>query len=583
MRSLHCPLLIAALVGFSLLSPAALASQFGRQGFSGNPDTNGGADCAACHAPGAVVPLLSLSGPSLVDANTTHVFTATLTGGPGVTGGVGISASDDLGSFAPLGGDLALAGDEISHSMPKAFASGSVSFQFEWTAPSFDTDVTLFAAGNSTDGSVDLIGDAVDTDQLVVTVQNGGPPPPPDPPPAPSTITLETFAEGLNRPVVIQSAGDSRLFVVEQPGLIRIVDSDGTVRTNPFLNIQLAVDSSTSEQGLLGLAFHPDYATNGEFFVYYTVDPGAGLDRSRVSRFSVSANPDIADPFSEVVLLEFEQTDWNHNGGDIHFGPDGYLYIASGDGGGGGDPFGAGQDTGVLLGKILRIDVDGGVLAPDCDLSGSTAYGIPFDNAYTDGPGGAGCDEIWALGVRNPWRMSFDRVTGDLWIADVGQGAWEEVNLLADGSAAGLNLGWRCYEGNAFYNPSGCSASGYLFPIHAESHLDGDCSITGGYVYRGSEEPGLTGRYFYADFCNTAIRTITQDGSGWIVDEAIPAGAISQPATFGEDHNGELYVASLGGRIYRIREVPPPELPGPAPLIVAVALGALGLVAVARK
>lgn len=532
----------------------AEASQFGRDGFSGNPQTNGGATCTACHASGATTPTLTLSGPSIVDAGSTHQYQLLLQDGPGVTGGVNVSASDALGVFASVNSDLSTVGKEISHTQPKPFADGQVGFTFTWTAPAHNGDLVLYAAGNSSNGLLDLLGDGIALDQLTVSVVNGNPPPPPPPPPPPAEATLEPFLSGLNRPVVIRHAGDERLFIVEQPGRIRIVESDGTLRSAPFLDIVTRVDDGGNEQGLLGLAFNPNYANNGFFYVYYTIDPGPGLDRSRISRFNVSSDPNSADALSELVLLEFEQPYGNHNGGDIHFGPDGYLYIASGDGGSGGDPQNYAQNPASLLGKILRIDVDvdGSGNTPDCGLTLGANYAIPVDNAFADGNGGAGCDEIWALGVRNPWRMSFDRATGDLWIADVGQGAVEEVDFISAGTSAGLNLGWRCYEGNDVFNLSGCN-SNYLFPIHNARHSDGNCSITGGVVYRGVAEPSLYGRYFFSDFCNTAINALTRTGSGTMVEEAVPTGEIAQPVAFGENVNGEVFVASLTGTIYRLR------------------------------
>ncbi len=538
---------------FLVWAAGAEASRFGRDGFSGNPDTNNGATCTACHAPGAATPTVTLSGPQALDAGTIAEYTVTISGGPAVTGGVDVSTTGAIGSFLPLDDDLHLVGEEISHAEPKAFASGSVSFTFQWQAPDFNGDVTLYAAGNSSNGQLDLLGDGVGTDQLTVTVQNGDPPPPPPPPPPPAEALLELVVDGLERPVVIRHADDARLFVVEQPGRIRLLTADRVLLPTPFLDIAGRVDDEGSEQGLLGLAFHPDYADNGYFYVYYTYDPpGAGSDHSRVSRFSVGDDPDLADPASELVLLEFEHPFANHNGGDLHFGPDGYLYIASGDGGGGGDPLDNAQNPNSPLGKLLRIDVDGAGGAPDCNLVAGDHYGIPADNAYTDGPGGAGCDELYALGLRNPWRFAFDRATDDLWIADVGQSAFEEIDFVPGGTGAGLNFGWRCYEGDAEFNLDGCDDD-YFFPLLTTAHADGNCSITGGHVYRGAGEPALYGRYFFSDFCNTAIRTARRSGGEVIVEDAIPAGELSQPSTFGEDVDGELYVASLTGAIYRIR------------------------------
>lgn len=351
--------------------------------------------------------------------------------------------------------------------------------------------------------------------------------------------------------MVVTHAGDARLFVVEQPGRIRVVE-DGALLGVPFLDIRDRVDDSGNEQGLLGLAFHPGFATNGHFYVNYTWDPpGSNLDRTRISRFTAAPGAYVVDPSTEVVLMEFEQPFSNHNGGDIQFGPDGFLYIASGDGGSGGDPQNNAQHPSRPLGKLLRIDVDGGGGAPDCSLAAGQHYGIPPGNAYTDGPGGAGCDEIYALGLRNPWRIAFDAQTGALWIADVGQNAYEEINLVPAGTAAGLNFGWRCYEGDQPYNPSGCNGA-YFMPLVTTTHSAGNCSITGGRVYRGAAYPALSGRYFFTDFCNTAIKSITFDGGQPRVDTPVAAGAVSQPVAFGEDAAGELYLASLTGAIYRV-------------------------------
>ncbi|MBJ6979051.1 PQQ-dependent sugar dehydrogenase [Luteimonas sp. MC1895] len=537
---------LATLLAFG----CADASLYGRNGFSGNPRTQNGATCAACHAPGPATPTVTISGPQVLDANTVADFTVTLTGGPGATAGLGVSASGAAGTFQASGKDVHVIGGEISHRQPKAFSGGAVSFSFRWRAPAWNGPVTLYAAGNSSNGQLNLLGDGIGTGQLAITVRNGSGSPPEPPAPPPSEAVLEPFATGLSQPVAITHAGDARLFVAEQPGRIRIIDQ-ATLRPVPFLDIRERVDDSGNEQGLLGLAFHPRYAKNGYFYVNYTWDPpGSGLDRTRISRFKVGADPNVADPASELVLMEFEQPYSNHNGGDIQFGPDGYLYIASGDGGSGGDPQNNAQNPNRLLGKLLRIDVDGGG-APDCSLVGGNRYGIPAGNAYGDGAGGAGCDEIFALGLRNPWRIAFDALLGDLWIADVGQNAYEEINFIQAGTSGGLNFGWRCYEGDQPYNTSGCSGS-YFEPLVTTSHSAGSCSITGGRVYRGSSHPSLAGRYFFTDYCNTAVRTITFADGQPRVETPIPAGAISQPVAFGEDANGELYLASLTGTLYRI-------------------------------
>jgi len=349
-------------------------------------------------------------------------------------------------------------------------------------------------------------------------------------------ISLETFAEGLNVPTTINHAGDSRLFVVEQTGTIQIIDEQGNINDSPFLDIEDRI-SYGGERGLLGLAFHPDYETNGYFYVNYTGPDG----NTHISEFSVSeTDPDVANPDSERVLLTIEQPYSNHNGGEIRFGPEGYLFISTGDGGSAGDPENRAQDMTSLLGKILRIDVNG------------DPYATPPHNPFVDDPDAR--DEIWASGMRNPWRFSFDRETGDLWIADVGQNEYEEVNFEPAESGGGLDYGWRCYEGNHEYNTNGCQNQGsYTFPVHEYSHTEtGGCSVTGGFVYRGEEYPSMQGHYFFADYCNDKIWTLYDDNGNW---ELTNQGQFSGNnfATFGEDANGEIYVAGLStGTIYHI-------------------------------
>jgi len=349
---------------------------------------------------------------------------------------------------------------------------------------------------------------------------------------APEELSLELVADGFSRPVVLNHAGDGsgRLFVVEQQGRIRIVDG------GVFLDVASLVDSSGNEQGLLGLAFHPDFDSNGFFFVNYTHDPGSGQDVTRVSRFEVSAgDPDIADPSSETIILEFEQPASNHNGGDLHFGPDGYLYIATGDGGGARDQFQNAQNLGSLLGKLLRIDVDGG--AP---------YAIPGGNPFV-GVGNA-LDEIWAYGLRNPWRFSFDRLTGDLFIADVGQTQVEEIDLQPASSAGGENYGWSCMEGDLTVNFNPCDGSPLTAPILVYNH-DLGCSVTGGYRYRGSIF-ALRGFYVFGDFCTGRIWFASESDGEWSADEW--ADTDISISSFGEDEDGELYVVDLGrGELYR--------------------------------
>jgi glucose/arabinose dehydrogenase len=351
-------------------------------------------------------------------------------------------------------------------------------------------------------------------------------------------ITLESFAEGLNAPTTITHANDNRIFVVEQTGKIQIVDEQGNINEDPFLDIEDRI-SYGGEKGLLGLAFHPDYQNNGLFYVNYSNLDGD----THVSEFSISeSDPDLANPDSEQILLTIDQPYSNHNGGEIRFGPDGYLYIATGDGGSAGDPENRAQNMTSLLGKMLRIDVDG------------VPYQIPPDNPFVDTPDAR--DEIWSSGMRNPWRFSFDRETGDLWIADVGQNEYEEVNFEPAESNGGLNYGWRCYEGNHEYDTDGCQdQEAYTFPVHEYSHSEtGGCSVTGGFVYRGEEYPNMQGHYFFADYCNDKIWTLYDDNGNW---ETTFQGQFSGNnfATFGEDASGELYVAGLStGTIYKIMD-----------------------------
>ena len=350
-------------------------------------------------------------------------------------------------------------------------------------------------------------------------------------------VTPVVFAEGFTNPVSIAHAGDERLFVVERGGTIRIIDGDGTVAATPFLDIP-GIIKSGGEQGLLGLAFHPDYAENGYFFVNYT-----DLDGNTViARYSVSAaDSDVADPESGLVVLSIDQPYANHNGGDVKFGPDGTLYIGTGDGGSAGDPQNNAQDLSSLLGKMLRIDIDTG-----------SPYSIPEGNPYVEDAGAA--DEIWASGLRNPWRFSFDRETGDMWIADVGQNAIEEVNFIPSGTGAGMNFGWRCYEGEEPYNTDNCGAAeDYQFPLYQYYHSEDDgCSVTGGYVYRGMEYPSLDGYYFFSDYCNDILYSLRDSAGQWVVQQhgQYPGNNFT---TFGEDMNGELYVAGISsGTVYKL-------------------------------
>ena len=343
------------------------------------------------------------------------------------------------------------------------------------------------------------------------------------------SVLLESFGPSFNSPVEIKNAGDERLFVVEKSGKIKILNQNGSVNSTPFLDIEDRVSTNANERGLLGLAFHPNYPENPFFFVNYTNNSGA----TTISKFSVSANQDIAND-SETILLEINQPYANHNGGCINFGPDGNLYIGMGDGGSGGDPQNYSQNTESLLGKMLRINVNSG------------AYSIPENNPYGD--------EIWSVGLRNPWKFSFDSLNGDLWIADVGQNEFEEINMVQN-NPANINYGWRCYEGNEPYNLSGCPEEGLTFPVSTYSHYssgDFKCSITGGYVYRGNQISGLNGVYFFADYCSGEIGLLSKnENDEWDMSLAFP-NINGSWVSFGEDINGELYIASINGGIYKI-------------------------------
>lgn len=355
-------------------------------------------------------------------------------------------------------------------------------------------------------------------------------------------VILVEYASGFVRPVDIVHAGDDRLFVVERNGRIKIIDGNGDVLSTLFLDISSQVTSSNSnqdERGLLGLAFHPDYIFNGFFYVNYINNSGD----TRISRFTVDTdNPNVADPNSEVILMTIDQPFGNHNGGGLKFGPDGYLYIGLGDGGSFDDPGNRSQNPQTLLGKMLRIDVNSG-----------NPYAIPPDNPFVND--NSTLDEIWALGLRNPWRYSFDRMTGDLWMGDVGQGQWEEIDFEPAGSSGGLNYGWRCYEGDQAYITGGCDdASAYTLPAHDYNHNGfTHCSVTGGFVYWGCEFPDLQGHYIYADYCSGRFWSLTPDGTGGWTNQEVGSYPGYDISTFGEGVDGELYTARLGqGRIYKI-------------------------------
>jgi glucose/arabinose dehydrogenase len=349
--------------------------------------------------------------------------------------------------------------------------------------------------------------------------------------PDPTAYTLTRVVGSFTAPTDIRNAGDGsgRLFVLEQPGRIRIV-KDNQLLDAPFLDITDRVGSNGSEQGLLGLAFHPKFSQNGYFYVNYTDQKGD----THISRFTASG--DSTDPASEKQLLFVDQPFPNHNGGALSFGPDGFLYIGLGDGGSQGDPYGNGQSTNTLLGKILRIDVDNG-----------DPYGIPVDNPFANG---GGSKEIWAYGLRNPWRISFDRATSDLWIGDVGQSQWEEIDFVPAGTPGGLNFGWNKMEGMHPYKNNNQPI--LTLPIVQYPH-GAECSVTGGYVYRGAALPEWQGIYFYGDYCSGKIWGLINGPSKrpkLLFDIGLKV------STFGEDEAGELYVADYNGAIYRLEKQP---------------------------
>jgi hypothetical protein len=352
-------------------------------------------------------------------------------------------------------------------------------------------------------------------------------------------IGLTTFATGFTQPVDIKHCNDDRLFIVQQNGYIKIADTNGVVRPAPFLDIHTLIVLG-SEQGLLGLAFPPDYKTSGCFYVDYTCQPSG---YTRISRFHVSPlDSNLANAASEEILLTIYQPYSNHNGGHLAFGPDGYLYIGMGDGGSGGDPGNRAQNPDTLLGKILRIDVSPAI----------PTYAIPASNIFASDTT-LGRPEIWSMGSRNPWRWSFDRANGDLWIGDVGQNVVEEIDYVPAGTPSGLNFGWRCYEGNQAYNTSGCQPySYYTPPVFTYTHTGGACSITGGYMHRGGKSAELYGKYFYCDYCVSNIHYLRHLANGTFPDVNLGSLGAAAVVAFGEDKWGELYCSGYNsGIIYR--------------------------------
>lgn len=353
-------------------------------------------------------------------------------------------------------------------------------------------------------------------------------------PPDPANVQLVEVVGGFRRPLYVTGAGDvsGRLFIVEQFGQIHVYQN-GALLPAPFLDVSSLISTRGNEQGLLGLAFHPDYAANGAFYINYTDVRGD----TAVVRYTVSQdNPDVADPASAQIILQIDQPFGNHNGGHLVFGPDGYLYIGMGDGGSGGDPQGNAQNPATLLGKMLRIDVNGG-----------EPYGIPADNPFVNDASYA--PEIWALGLRNPWRYSFDRATGDLYVADVGQNVWEEVNFVPASSSGGENYGWNFLEGTHPFSGA-ATPEGLMMPFFEYSHREGGCSVTGGYVYRGQAVPDLQGVYLFGDYCSGIIWASYRDQAGnWQTNPFLQFD--DTISSFGEDEQGELYLVSHGGTVFK--------------------------------
>lgn len=350
------------------------------------------------------------------------------------------------------------------------------------------------------------------------------------------SIALQPLEDRFRNPVYLTApAGDPRLFIVEQAGRI-IVVKNGKALPRPFLDISARVKSG-GERGLLSMAFHPDYRSNGRFFVNFTDRDGS----TRIEGFTVSSDADVADGSSSKLVLGIEQPYSNHNGGHILFGPDGMLYIGMGDGGSGGDPQSNGQNPRAVLGKMLRLDV-----------SRAEPYSIPVGNPFADGSGGK--PEIWAIGLRNPWRFAFDRVAGMLYIADVGQNRIEEVHVEPI-SRAGLNYGWNRMEGADCYGRTGCSTDGLRIPQLTYSHAGGACSITGGFVYRGRRVPAIAGHYFYSDYCAGWLRSFRFEGGRAVDRREWKMDNIGHVVSFGEDGSGELYIVAENGSVFRLAGV----------------------------
>jgi glucose/arabinose dehydrogenase len=403
---------------------------------------------------------------------------------------------------------------------PSAAAGAGVTAEVETDAPVDSGDETADANAPATDAPEPPVAEATTGAAPTVTAAR-----------------TEVLADGFDRLTALVNAGDGsgRLFAVEKVGRIQALSADGATRSL-FVDLTDRVGSGASEQGLLGLAFAPDFAESGRFYINYTNRNGDTV----VSRLTTAADGN-GDPASEEILLTLDQPATNHNGGNVIFGPDGALWIGTGDGGAANDRFGNGQNPATLLGKMLRIDV-----------STDTGYAIPPDNPWieADWNGQEVADETWAVGLRNPWRYSFDRATGDLWIADVGQNLWEEVNLVPAGSAGGLNFGWPIQEASSCFQSDNCDASGLVQPVLEYDH-SGHCSITGGYVYRGSAAPDAAGAYLFGDYCSGVVWAgVPAEGGAWQAVELLRSGM--QISAFGEDEAGELYLVEDRGRIHRL-------------------------------
>jgi glucose/arabinose dehydrogenase len=378
-------------------------------------------------------------------------------------------------------------------------------------------------------------------------------------------VALVSLAKGFDRPVFVTSlperattpsssaspaakpAPSSSLVVVEQSGLVRVVEADGRVRDTPFLDVKDRIAGDGMEMGLLGLAFHPRFAENGFVFVAYTTKNLLGI-RDVVTRFYVPAvSPLRADASSAVVVLSIPDPANNHNGGMLAFGPDGFLYVGTGDGGGAGDRYKTSRDPQSLLAKMLRI-------APSIEAKPSEPYTVPKNNPFVDDKKYR--PEIWAVGLRNPWRYSFDRATGDLYIGDVGQSLWEEIHMQPAASLGGEDYGWNVVEGDACYEPTAlCDTRGLTPPIHVYSHSEG-CSVTGGYVYRGNAIKTLTGAYVFADYCSGKLTSLRPQGKDKAKDVMLLLASGRRISSFGEDVNGEILVVDHGGEVLRLVAAP---------------------------